>query len=308
MGRLLKKKEERKQSIWKRVVDLALTDVRVAVGGVDTESLESLEERLLSADFGVQGALRLVDHVEGEARKGKVRGGEGLRGALAEEVREILRPAGEAYLRAADKGPTVYLIVGVNGTGKTTSVAKLAHRLREEGQSVLVAAADTWRAGAVEQLSTWAERVGAEFVGGQQGGDAAAVAYDAIEAGIARGIDVVLIDTAGRLHTHRNLMEELQKVDRVVRKKIEGAPHETLIVLDATIGQNALSQVKAFGEAVDLSGIVLAKMDSTARGGIVVALQEEHGLPVKLVGTGEGVDDLATFDIDAFVEGIFTQD
>ena len=308
MGRLLKKEEERKRSVWKRVVDLALTDVRVAVGGVDTESLESLEERLLAADFGVQGVLRLVDHVESEARKGKVRGGEGLRGALAEEVREILRPAGEAYLQAADEGPTVYLIVGVNGTGKTTSVAKLAHRLQEEGQSVLVAAADTWRAGAVEQLSTWAERVGADFVGGQQGGDAAAVAYDAIEAGIARGVDVVLIDTAGRLHTHRNLMEELQKVDRVVRKKIEGAPHETLIVLDATVGQNALSQVKAFGEAVELSGIILAKMDSTARGGIVVALQEEYGLPVKLVGAGEGVDDLATFDIDAFVEGIFTQD
>ncbi len=308
MGRLFKKEEERKRSVWKRVVDLALTDVRVAVGGVDSESLESLEERLLAADFGVQGALRLVDHVESEARKGKVRGGEGLRGVLAEEVREILRPAGEAYLQAADEGPTVYLIVGVNGTGKTTSVAKLAHRLKEEGQSVLVAAADTWRAGAVEQLSIWAERVGAEFVGGEQGGDAAAVAYDAIEAGIARGVDVVLIDTAGRLHTHRNLMEELQKVDRVVRKKVEGAPHETLIVLDATVGQNALAQVKAFGETVHLSGILLAKMDSTARGGIVVALQEEYGLPVKLVGTGEGLDDLATFDIDSFVEGVFTQD
>lgn len=170
---------------------------------------------------------------------------------------------------------------------------------------MLVAAADTFRAGAIEQLASWAERIGVRFVGGRHGGDPAAVAFDAIEAAKRRGVDVVLVDTAGRLHTNRNLMEELRKVDRVIRRKLEGAPHETLIVLDATVGQNALSQVRMFKDVVDLTGIVLSKMDSTGRGGIVVALQEEHGLPVKLVGTGEGVDDLDTFDADAFVEGVF---
>ncbi|MGD8361982.1 MAG: signal recognition particle-docking protein FtsY [Gemmatimonadota bacterium] len=284
---------------------LALTDVRVAVGGVDSDTLESLEERLLAADFGVPATLRLVDRVEDLARKGKVRGPEGLRGALKDALAEVLRPAAEAFLQAADQGPTVYLICGVNGVGKTTSIAKLAHRLRSEGRSVLVAAADTWRAGAVEQLKIWAERVGAGFVGGQRGGDPAAVAYDAIEAALVRGIDVLLVDTAGRLHTHRNLMEELQKVDRVIRKKLDGAPHESLLVLDATVGQNARAQVEAFSGMLPLSGIILAKLDSSARGGIVVGLQEEFHLPVKLVGTGEGLNDLEVFDPESFIEGVF---
>jgi len=287
------------------VVKLALTDVRVAVGGMDTESLESLEERLLGADFGVPATLRLVDRVEELARKGKVRGREGLRGALQQEMAAILAPESEAFLSAADAGPTVYLICGVNGVGKTTSIAKLANRLRQDGQSVMVAAADTYRAGAVEQLSVWAERVGAAFVGGQRGGDPAAVAFDAIEAAESRGTDVLLVDTAGRLHTHKNLMEELQKVDRVVQKKLPGAPHETLIVLDATVGQNARAQVETFSKFVSLTGIILAKLDSTARGGIVVSLLEEFGLPVKLVGTGEGLEDLEVFNPEAFVEGVF---
>jgi fused signal recognition particle receptor len=168
-----------------------------------------------------------------------------------------------------------------------------------------VAAGDTFRAGAVEQLAMWAERIGADFLRGQQGGDPAAVAFDAVEAAVARGVDVVLVDTAGRLHTNRNLMEELRKVDRVIRRKIEGAPHETLMVLDATLGQNSLRQARAFAEVVDVTGVILTKMDSSARGGIVVALQQEEQLPVKLVGVGEGVDDLETFDVGAFVEGIF---
>jgi fused signal recognition particle receptor len=305
MARLFRSKSEKKSSLWDRVVKLALTDVRVVVGGMDTETLESLEERLLAADFGVQATLRLVDRVEDLARRGKVRGREGLKGALREELAAILRPSSEAFLAAADQGPTVYLICGVNGVGKTTSIAKLAHWLRKEGRSVILAAADTYRAGAVEQLSIWADRVGASFVGGQRGGDPAAVAFDAIEAAVSRGTDVVLVDTAGRLHTHRNLMEELQKVDRVVRKKLEGAPHESLIVLDATLGQNARAQVEAFSRTVDLSGIILAKLDSTARGGIVVSLQEEFGLPVKLVGTGEGIEDLEVFDTEAFLRGVF---
>jgi fused signal recognition particle receptor len=305
MARLFRTETETKKSLWDRVVQLALTDVRVAVGALDSDTLESLEERLLGADFGVKATLRLVDRVQHLARRGKVRGRDGLRRALREELAAILAPTREAYLAAADGGPTVYLVCGVNGVGKTTSIAKLAYRLRAEGQEVILAAADTYRAGAVEQLSVWAERVGVDFVGGQKRGDPAAVAYDAIDAALSRGADVVLIDTAGRLHTHRNLMEELQKVDRVVRKRLEGAPHETLLVLDATVGQNARAQVDAFSKVVALSGIILAKLDSTARGGIVVSLLEEAGLPVKLVGTGEGLGDLDVFDAGAFIEGIF---
>jgi fused signal recognition particle receptor len=307
MPRLFKTKSEKKKSLWQRAVDLALTDVRVLATGMDTETLETLEERLLAADFGVKATLRLVDAVEQQARRGKVRGGRELRAALESEVGRILAPgAGDAAaLRMSDRGPTVWLIVGVNGVGKTTTIAKLARRLRSDGKSVLVAAADTYRAGAVAQLGMWAKRVGAEFVGGKDGGDPAAVAFDAIDAAEARGIDVVIVDTAGRLHTNRNLMDELKKVDRVIAKRLEGAPHETLIVLDATVGQNALNQVRAFGEAVALSGILLAKFDSTARGGIVVALQEEMGIPVKWVGTGEGMDDLEPFDPEGFIEGVF---
>jgi len=305
MTRLFRTRAEQKRSLWRRAVDLALTDVRVLVGGIDHETLETLEERLLSADFGVKATLRLVDAIEIRARRGDVLGSGDLRGALRDEVTRILAPARGVGLRMAESGPTIWLVVGVNGAGKTTTVAKLAHRLRREGKSVLIAAADTYRAGAVQQLSVWAELVGAEFVAGKEGGDPAAVAYDAIEAAVARGIDVVLVDTAGRLHTNRNLMEELKKVERVVARRLEGAPHETLIVLDATVGQNALNQVRLFGEAVALSGILLAKFDSTARGGIVVALQEEMGLPVKWVGTGEAMDDLEPFDPDAFIAGVF---
>ena len=305
MTRLFRTKTEKKKSLWQRAVDLALTDVRVLAGGMDHTTLESLEERLLAADFGVQATLRLVDAVEQQARRGRIRGGRELKAALEQELTTILEPARGAALRMADAGPTVWLIVGVNGVGKTTTIGKLAHRLRREGKSVLVAAADTYRAGAVEQLGMWAERVGAEFVGGKDGGDPAAVAFDAIDAAEARGVDIVLVDTAGRLHTNRNLMEELKKVERVIARRLDGAPHETLIVLDATVGQNALNQVRTFRDAVGLSGILLAKVDSTARGGIVVALQEEMGVPVKWVGTGEGAEDLEPFDPEGFIEGVF---
>lgn len=305
MARLFKKKPEKKKGLWKRVVDLALTDVRVVAGGLDTESIEELEERLLAADFGVPATMRLTDRAEDVLRRGKARGSAGLRTALRDEVAEILREDAGSELRAAETGPTVYLMVGVNGVGKTTSVAKLAHHLIAEGRTVMVAAADTFRAGAVAQLEMWAERIGADFIRGQQGGDPASVAFDALDAAEARGTDVLLIDTAGRLHTNRGLMEELTKIDRVVRRRLDGAPHETLMVLDATVGQNAVRQVEAFSKAVDVSGIILAKMDSTARGGIVVALREEFGIPVKLIGTGEGLEDLEVFDVDAFVDAVF---
>jgi fused signal recognition particle receptor len=308
MARLFKTKAERKKSLWQRAVELAFTDVRVLSRGMDNESLESLEERLLKADFGVPATLKLVGEVEERARKGQVRGSKELRNALRDALGDILTTGPEDYLHAADSGLTVYLIVGVNGVGKTTSIAKLAHRLRQEGKSVLLAAADTYRAGAVEQLGVWAQRVGAEFVRGQQGGDPAAVAFDAIDAALSRKVDVVLVDTAGRLHTNRGLMEELRKVDRVIRRKVEGAPHETLIVLDATVGQNALNQLRTFSEFVEPTGIILAKMDSTARGGIVVALKEEFGVPVKLVGTGEGIGDVEVFDSKDFIDGVFAEE
>jgi fused signal recognition particle receptor len=304
MARLFKKKPERKKGLWKRVVDLALTDVRVVAGGIDSASLEELEDRLLAADFGVPATLRLTDSAEEALRRGKARGAADLATVLRSEIEGILADGTGAELSAAEEGPTVYLMVGVNGVGKTTSVAKLAHYLVQEGNSVMVAAADTYRAGAVAQLEMWADRIGADFLRGQQGGDPAAVAYDALDAAVARGTDVVLVDTAGRLHTNRGLMEELSKIDRVVRRRIEGAPHETLMVLDATVGQNAVRQVEAFSKAVELSGIVLAKMDSSARGGIVVALREQFGLPVKLVGTGEGLDDLESFDVEAFIDAV----
>ena len=307
MTRLFRREGEKRTGLWRRVVDLALTDIRVVVGGVDHESLESLEERLLAADFGVDATMRLVDHVQALARRGKVSGGAELRAALKEEMAQILAPAKDTSLRVSENGPTVYLIMGVNGVGKTTSVAKLAHSFRREGHEVLVAAADTFRAGAVEQLRVWSERVGAHFVAGHQGGDPAAVAFDAIDAAEARGADVVLVDTAGRLHTHRNLMDELVKIDRVIRNRCEGAPHESLIVLDATVGQNAMSQVRSFRAAVPLTGIILTKLDGTARGGIVVGLQQEFGLSVKLVGLGEEVDDLEAFEPDDFIEGVFAE-
>lgn len=304
--RLFKKKDEKRKGLWKKVVDLALTDVRVLADGMDHESLEELEERLLAADFGVPATLRLVDHVEEMALRGKIRGGAELKQALRDEVARILDEGTRTELgENPEDGPTVYLIVGVNGVGKTTSIAKLAHYLIRSGRSVLVAAGDTYRAGAMRQLEMWAERVGADLLRGQEGGDPAAVAFDAVDAATARGIDVVLVDTAGRLHTNRGLMEELKKVDRVIRRKLEGAPHETLIVLDATVGQNAVAQVRAFREAVNPTGIILAKMDSTARGGIVVGLLEEYDLPVKLVGLGEGVEDLDAFDPEAFLDGVF---
>ena len=305
MARLFKREPERKKGLWRRVVDLALTDVRVVAGGVDNDGLEALEERLLAADFGVAATMRLVDRAEQAMRRGKVRGNKELAAALTSEIASMLDAGDEGYLEAADTGPTIYLVVGVNGVGKTTSVAKLGKLLIDEGRTVMVAAADTFRAGAVEQLESWAGRIGADFIRGQQGGDPAAVAFDALEAAESRGTDVLLIDTAGRLHTNHGLMKELEKSDRVVRRRVEGAPHETLMVLDATVGQNALRQVEAFAKVVAVSGIVLAKMDSSARGGIVVALRQEHGVPVKLVGTGEGLGDLEGFDPQAFIEGVF---
>ena len=306
MARLFRTQEEGKKSLWDRIVDVALTDVTVLVQGLDEGSLEALEETLIAADFGVPATLRLVEVVETLAERGVARSqGDFLR-AVREEIAAILRAgrADTALRFNYDGGPTVFLVVGVNGVGKTTTIAKLAHRLRRQGRSVLIAAADTFRAGAIEQLRRWAERVGCDFVGSEPGRDPAAVAFDALEQAQAQGTDVVIVDTAGRLHTQHDLMKELEKVHRVLAKKLEGAPHETLIVLDGTVGQNAIAQVRTFGQTLPLSGIVLTKMDGTAKGGIVVALKEEFDLPVKFVGVGEKMDDLLPFEIGAFAEEV----
>jgi fused signal recognition particle receptor len=306
MARLFRTKEEGKKSLWDRIVDVALTDVTVLVKGLDEGSLEGLEETLIAADFGVPSTLRLVEVVETLAERGVAKSQRDFLRAVREEIVAILRAGrSDTALRFNyEGGPTVFLVVGVNGVGKTTTIAKLAHRLTRQGRKVMIAAGDTFRAGAIEQLKRWADRVGCEFVGSETGRDPAAVAFDAMEQAVKREVDVLIIDTAGRLHTQNDLMKELEKVQRVVAKKLEGAPHETLIVLDSTVGQNAMAQIRTFGQTLPLTGIVLTKMDGTARGGIVVALKEEFDLPVKFLGVGEKMDDLLPFEIDAFAEEV----
>jgi fused signal recognition particle receptor len=301
--RLLRKSGDvPKRSLWERIKDVALTDVGVIVrGGVSAGSLEKLEEMLLEADFGVPTTLRLVADVERAAQRGVVKTQDQFREALRQGIEDALRAGNsETALRQAPNGPTVVLVIGVNGAGKTTFIGKLAASYRRDGKRVLVGAGDTFRAGAIDQLRVWAERSGAEFVGGKPGGDPAAVAFDAIDAAITRNVDVAIIDTAGRLHSNDDLMTELKKVARVVAKRLPDAPHETLLVLDGTIGQNAISQAKTFSAAVPVSGIVVTKLDGSARGGVVVAVHEAIDVPVKFVGTGEGVNDLAPFDATEF--------
>jgi fused signal recognition particle receptor len=257
----------------------------------DLASWERLEEALIGADVGVKATAELVRRLEARQVSGD------LTEALAEEITLLL---GEPPTLALDGHPSVILVVGVNGTGKTTTIGKLAQKLREHGRSVTVGAADTFRAAAEEQLEEWARRAGARFVGGERGGDPAAVAYDAIGA----GGDVVIVDTAGRLHTQTNLMDELTKVRRVIANRLEGAPNETLLVIDATTGQNGLQQAKLFSDAVGVTGVALTKLDGSAKGGIAVPIAYELGLPVKLIGVGEGLDDLRPFDPSDFAQAL----
>ncbi len=307
MARIFRKREE-KASLWQRIKDVALTDVGVLVRGLDEGSLEAVEELLLANDFGVGATLRLVDEVRRQSQRGKIRTENDFLETVEGLIVDVLRSGNaDPGLRFAEEGPSVFMIVGVNGVGKTTTIGKLAHMLKAQGRSVLLGAADTFRAGAIEQLEVWAERTGAGFVGSRPGADPAAVAFDAVEAAENRGTDVVLLDTAGRLHTQDDLMAELTKVERVVGRRREGAPHETLLVLDATIGQNAVAQTRTFGKSLDLSGLVLSKLDSSARGGVVVALKEEFDLPVKLIGTGEGIADLEPFDAERFAVEVLTE-
>ena len=271
---------------------------------LDAEAIETLEAALLAADVGVRMTERLIRCVQDD------RGGSGLpvRARLEREVQEILQAPlakrGDTELGAVVAHPHVIMVIGVNGVGKTTSIGKLAARYRSGGSQVLLAAADTFRAAAIEQLTVWAERTGADLVRHQHGGDPGAVAYDGVRAALARGSDVVIVDTAGRLHTKSNLMEELRKVRRVIAREIPGAPHEILLVVDAVTGQNGLAQARAFLEHLEVTGIILTKLDGTARGGIVVAIAGELGLPIRYVGIGEGVDDLREFDPREFASAL----
>jgi fused signal recognition particle receptor len=311
MPRILRKSSDSpKRSLWQRVKDIALMDVAVlARGGVHPGSLEQLEELLLEADFGVPVTLRLVEEVERQAQRGKVKTQDEFLDALRVGIEEALRAGNsDPRLNAAPATPTVVLIVGVNGAGKTTFIGKLAAHYRREGKRVLVGAADTFRAGAIDQLRVWAERAGADFVGKPAGTDPASVAYDALEAAVARGVDVAIIDTAGRLHTSEGLMTELAKVARVIAKRIPGAPHESLLVLDGTIGQNAVAQAKTFSQAVPVTGLVVTKLDGTARGGVVVAVHEAIDVPVKFLGVGESIDDLAPFDAEDFSRDLLSEE
>ena len=274
------------------------------------ELIDQIESRLIAADVGVKAARELVDGLRMEFRSGTLSRGEDALEYLKKSLKArwpSMETSGARAIAVAPQKPTVVLVVGVNGVGKTTSVAKIARSLKDEGRTVLLAAADTFRAGAVAQLTVWSERLGIEIVKGKAGADPAAVAFDAADAAIARGIDVLLVDTAGRLHTQDNLMRELTKIRNVLAKKIPGAPHEVLLVLDATSGQNAVQQAKFFGAAAGVTGIFLAKLDGTARGGIVVAIREELNVPVKLIGVGERPEDVQPFDPDRFVEAMFSE-
>ncbi|HZO49319.1 MAG TPA: signal recognition particle-docking protein FtsY [Gaiellaceae bacterium] len=298
------REEEERTGFFSRLRDSLAKSRRALVGELaavafdpaDESAWERLEEALIRADVGVPATAELVRRLEARGELGS------LQEALAEEIETLF---GEPpTLALAGPPPRVILVVGVNGTGKTTTIGKLARTLREHGRSVLLGAADTFRAAAEEQLEIWAERAGADFVGAPRGGDPAAVAYDAVEAGRARGRDVVIVDTAGRLHTQANLMEELAKVRRVLAGRVDGAPHETLLVVDATTGQNGLQQARLFGEAAGVTGVALTKLDGSAKGGVAVAIAHELGLPVKLVGVGEGVDDLRPFDARDFARAL----
>lgn len=306
-GRILKRAGDVPgQTLWSRIKDVALTDVgAIARAGTIQGSLETLEEILLEADFGVAATMKLVTEVESRAKRGLIKTEQEFQSALGTAIEESLR-SGNSNPRIirADAPPTVVLVIGINGAGKTTFIGKFSDLLAANNMKVLVGAADTFRAGAIDQLRVWAERSGADFVGGKPGTDPASVAFDAVDAGIARGVDVVVVDTAGRLHTSDSLMDEMKKINRVIGKRLPGAPHETLLVLDGTIGQNAVAQARTFAAAIPVTGLVVTKIDGTAKGGIVLAVHEALDIPVKFIGVGEKATDLVAFDPATFAREV----
>lgn len=275
---------------------------------VDEDFFEELEEILIQADVGFETVMELVDELKMEVKRRNIQDPSEMQDIISEKLVEIYQDGEEALskMNIQDDGLTVILMVGVNGVGKTTTIGKLAYKYKQEGKKVLLAAGDTFRAGAIDQLEVWGERVGVEVIKQSEGSDPAAVMYDAVQAAKSRGVDILLCDTAGRLQNKVNLMKELEKVKRVIEREIPGAPHEVLLVLDATTGQNALVQAKTFKESTDVTGIVLTKLDGTAKGGIVLAIRKELKIPVKFVGLGEKMDDLQEFDPEQYVYGLFS--
>lgn len=288
--------------------EVMFTDVRTLfVPGrqIDDEFLAELEEKFLQADMGVNNVERIIGEVRDRWRLGKIKNASDAENVIREQMATNW-PAADRELHFAPSGPTVILVAGINGAGKTTSIAKLAWLLKNQmNKKVMVAASDTFRAAAVDQLTIWAQRLGVEIVKHKMGSDPAAVAYDACEAAKGRGLDVLIVDTAGRLHTQENLMRELTKIRDVVAKRIEGAPHESLLVLDATTGQNGINQAKHFSAAIGITGIFLAKLDGTAKGGVVMAIKEQLNIPVKFIGLGETPQDIETFDPQRFIDALF---
>jgi fused signal recognition particle receptor len=293
----------------KKTADVLNTDVRTLfVPGrqIDEAFLTEMEEKFLQADMGVKNVEKVVGEVRERWRLGKIKNADDARRVVIEQLVSGWGPPESRELKFAESGPTVILVAGINGAGKTTSISKLAWMLKNEmKKKVMVCASDTFRAAAVDQLTIWADRLGVEIVKHKMGADPAAVAYDACEAAKSRGIDVLIVDTAGRLHTQDNLMRELTKIRDVVSRRIENAPHEVLLVLDATTGQNAIAQAKHFGKAINVTGIILAKLDGTAKGGMVLAIRDQLNIPVKFIGLGETPQDIETFDPQRFVEALF---
>lgn len=271
--------------------------------GLDDDFYEELEEILIMSDMGIDTTMNIIENLKKKVKEEKIKDPEACRQLLIDSIKEQMRLDSDAYEYQNRK--SVVLVIGVNGVGKTTSVGKLAAILKGQGKKVLLAAADTFRAGAIEQLKEWANRAGVDIISQSEGADPAAVVYDAVAAAKARDVDILLCDTAGRLHNKKNLMNELSKINRIIQKEYSEAYLETLIVLDGTTGQNALSQAKQFKEATDISGIILTKLDGTAKGGIAIAIQSELGIPVKYIGIGEQIDDLQEFDSDMFVNALF---
>ncbi len=271
---------------------------------IDESLWEDFEETLIMADLGVNTTMKLRENIETKLSKKSLNTADSITDTLKEEILEILKSAQGAPIEATTS-PFVIMVAGVNGVGKTTTIGKLANKLKKDDTKVMVAAGDTFRAAATEQLEVWSKRVGTDFIKGQSGGDPSSVAFDAVKAAEARGIDFLIIDTAGRLHTKGNLMEELAKMKRIVGRELQGAPHETLLVLDATTGQNAIQQAKLFNEAIEVTGIVLTKLDGTAKGGVIVAIADELNIPVKYIGIGESLSDLREFNAEEFVEALF---
>ena len=273
---------------------------------IDDAVIDQLEETMLADDMGPAATTRLIDEVRAAYTSGEIAETQEIIPFLQKQIVSYW-PEADRQLRTARSGPTVILVAGVNGSGKTTSVAKLCHYLSQQGRTVILAACDTYRAAAVAQLTEWSNRLGVQIVKHRQGADPGAVAYDACEAAVARNADMLIVDTAGRLHTQDHLMRELNKIQRVVEKKISGAPHEVLLVLDSTVGQNAINQAKVFSEHVNVTGLFLAKLDGSARGGIVVGMRDQINIPVKFVGLGETPEDIEPFDPETFVEALFAE-